>query len=193
MSQLRIRSNASCDFFELGLKWIGLVKMWHLFSSEALTLASMPDMPFNKTVKIQFACPRARFGSNLADEERAFVKPCFPPPSKMKGALKDRLSGGREPDPVHARHRMSVAGASSSLSALCDSSELFPSVEPRGGLRPTDRHASRLRTRTGRTFLDRGRNQHQVGQDDGERQPGRRVAKRASGRDPRPGRASPRL
>ena len=57
----------------------------------------------------------------------------------------DRPSGGVRRDPVCARHRMPVAGNSSLFSAGCDSSAIFPSLEPQRGHRPDDGQASRSR------------------------------------------------
>ena len=39
-------------------------------------------MPWNETTKTEYTRPRARFESDLTDEEWILVEPCLPPPAK---------------------------------------------------------------------------------------------------------------
>ena len=48
-------------------------------------------MPWNETTKTQYTRPRARFESDLTDEEWNLVEPCLPPPAKRGCPLKTDL------------------------------------------------------------------------------------------------------
>ena len=62
--------------------------------------------------------PRTRFESDLTDEEWVLVELCLPPPQ-------NQLAGCGQCNPVHAPHRMPVAGDSSLFSGICDGSKHF--------------------------------------------------------------------
>ena len=52
-------------------------------------------MPWNETTKTEYTRPRARFESDLTDEEWILVEPCLPPPAKRGRPRKTDLRQGR--------------------------------------------------------------------------------------------------
>ena len=106
-SSLLGRTNGSGLFVsELDLELSSLDKMWYLLSFENLT--KIPDIPWNETTKTINKHPitlRARFGSDLTDEEWSLVEPCLPPFDQERTPRKTDLR-----EAVNAVRHMLVAG-----------------------------------------------------------------------------------
>ena len=76
-------------------------------------------MPWNETTKTEYTRPRARFESDLTDEEWILVEPCLPPPAKRCRPRETDLRQGRRRErditvETQKVSRFSTAGGSSS-------------------------------------------------------------------------------